>query len=139
MSIDPVTRHTIEGLLYRYADAADRLDAAEVARVLGDADVTFGGDRAQGEDEVTQLFHEQFRSAPLARHLVTNVTIDSHDADQALSVWATYLRVSRASPPELLSVGQYVAAVTDTDRRGPRFLAFEVRTEGFGAAPPSQL
>jgi hypothetical protein len=121
-------RHDIENLLFRYARAADALDAAAVVQVLGDATVDFAGQRAAGRQALQTMFADAFRDAPAVRHLISNVLIDvrSTAAGQAADVRASYTRWPTSVATGPLGLGDYLAAMSN-DGAGWRFDRFTVR------------
>ena len=110
MGLTPSLRTELEELLLDYVDAADRLDAAAVARLFADASVTFAGITANGQAQVQAVYSEVFATAQPVRHLVSNVrsrAVESTGTDLVARLQAAYMRwpVTPASDP--LGLGAY--------------------------------
>lgn len=133
-------RAAVEQLLYRYTAAADELDVEALTRLLRGARLDFAGRSGQGEGFVAALFRDLFTDAPRVRHLVSNVRVwEAADNAGAAEVAMTcrYMRWRYEPRPELLSMGDYSARLTEDDGQWT-FRHFQVKPL-WTAPPPRRI
>ncbi len=99
-------RHEIENLLGRYTEAADERDADTVAGLLDRAVLHFAGTDVVGRDNIRTHYARLFASAPLSRHLITNLIVETNGDDVRFR--CRYTRWQIQPTAELLAIGDYV-------------------------------
>ncbi|WP_328814177.1 nuclear transport factor 2 family protein [Rhodococcus sp. NBC_00297] len=98
-------RHEVDNLLGRYAELADARDADAVAELLARADVHFAGTTITGRDAIGRHYGHLFETAPISRHLITNVIVDAQQ-DRA-DFRCRYSRWQIDPTAQLLAIGDY--------------------------------
>lgn len=106
-------RHEIENLLGRYAEAADERDAETVACLLDRAVLHFAGTDVVGCDDIRTHYARLFASAPLSRHLITNVFIETNGDEVRFR--CRYTRWQIEPTAELLAIGEYAGTCSTRD------------------------
>lgn len=106
-------RHEIENLLGRYAEAADERDAKTVASLLDRAVVHFAGTDVVGRDGIRTHYARLFASAPLSRHLITNLIVETNGDDVRFR--CRYTRWQVEPTAELHAIGNYVGTCSTRD------------------------
>jgi len=134
------SRHEIENLLYRYAEAIDAGDFEAVGEILGHAAVSGpdGNPGPKGREHVRAMYEKTTRrydddGTPHTRHVTTNAIIEvDEEAGTATSrSYFTVLQALPGFPLQPIVSGRYHDAFERVDGQW-RFSARKMMPENFG-------